>query len=122
MGRYGSLLSVAIGGIVGSAVRWAAVSAAGDGRAELVVFGLNVIGSALLGVLIGSRRRLTDEQFHLIGSGFAGGMTTFSDYAVAVAQRLEEGALVAAATNGIGTMLIALVAGGVGYRIGRQRP
>lgn len=117
MARFASILAVAIGGVVGSLVRWAAVNAAGETRSTLTILGLNVAGSILFGWLLGRRDRLTDERFALMGAGLAGGLTTFSTFAVAVAQRLEEGALGSAAANGLSTLALTLIGAGLGYRL-----
>ncbi len=119
MARFGSLLAVAIGGAFGSLARWGLLSQGGENAETLILFGINVVGSLLLGGLIGNRERLSDERFALLGTGFAGGLTTFSTFAVAIAQDLEDGALLSALTNGLGTMAAAVVAGGLGYRLSR---
>ena len=111
-------LAVAAGGIVGSLARWGFLSIP-DNRTAVATLGLNVAGSLLLGVVIAQRDRLTDAQFHLLGTGFAGGLTTFSTFAVTVARQLEDGRLLDAVANGSGTLVLALVAAGIGYRIGR---
>lgn len=119
MARFGPLVAVAIGGGMGSLGRWGALSLAGDDRAAVTIFVLNVVGSLLLGWLIGQRERLTEDRFALVGTGLAGGLTTFSTYAVDIADRLENGHLLTATTNGVGTPLLALMAAGVGYRASR---
>lgn len=119
MARFGSLAAVAIGGTLGSLARWGLVSAVDEGRAEIMVFAINVVGSLLLGLIIGRREQLTDDQFALVGTGFIGGLTTFSTFALAVARRLEEGQILAAATNAVATTVVALMAGGLGYRLSR---
>ena len=118
MARFGLLLAVAFGGAVGSLARWAAVSSV-DNQRTAVVFGLNVAGSLLLGALVGQAEALGDRRMALLGTGFAGGLTTFSTFAVSVAQRLEDGQLLDAAANGIGTPAAAVVAAGIGYRFSR---
>ncbi len=118
MARFGSLAAVAIGGIVGSLARWGLLSAT-SGRDELIILVINVVASIILGAVLGRREVISDNRFHLLGTGFAGGLSTFSTYAVAVAQRLEAGDLTLAAANGFGTMAAVVVAAGIGYRLSR---
>lgn len=129
MHRYSSLLAVAIGGAVGSLARWAVLeiavgnedlvtSEAAVRRAMLATFMINVLGSLLLGVLIAQRDLMRGHQFLAVGAGFAGGLTTFSTFAVAVAEKLDGGEFVVALTNGAGTALVAVLAAGIGYRLG----
>lgn len=119
MARFGPLFMVAIGGALGSLIRWGAVSVVDD-RAALVVFGCNIVGSLFLGALLGQRERLTGTGFSLLGTGLAGGLTTFSTFAVDVARRLDEGQLLSAFGNGIATPTVAVVAAGLGYRGSRH--
>ena len=113
------LLAVALGGAAGSLVRWGLVALGPDARSALIVFGANAVGSLLLGALIGRREQLEPDVFAAIGTGFCGGLTTFSSYAVAVAVGLEDGRLLDAFGNGLGTPIVALLAAGLGYRVSR---
>jgi len=127
--RYQSLLAVAIGGAVGSLTRWGVLEiAAGadelgsgntaDRRAVLAIFMINVLGSLLLGVLIAQRETMQYDQFLAVGTGFAGGLTTFSTFAVEVAAALDSGQFADAVTNSLGTAVIAVLAAGIGFRLG----
>lgn len=109
---------VAAGGAIGALTRWAVVSAQPQSREAATVLVINVTGSLLLGFLLG-RRRTRQSTKDLVGTGFAGGFTTFSTFAVDVARRLDSGDLAMAATNGLATPLLALLAAGIGYRLGR---
>jgi CrcB protein len=126
MHNLSSLRYVAAGGAIGALTRWAVVGVAADGRAGLAIFFLNVIGSVLLGVLVGAshprrgRQPVTGNQFLLVGAGFCGALTTFSTYAVDVATSLDEGRLLPAALTGFGTAVTAVVGAGIGYRLGRR--
>jgi CrcB protein len=129
MHHYTSLVAVAVGGAVGSLARWAVLEIAIGSedlvsseiairRALLATFMINVLGSLLLGVLIAQRDLMRTNQFLAVGTGFAGGLTTFSTFAVAVAEKLDSGEFVMALTNGAGTAFAAVLAAGLGYRLG----
>lgn len=113
-------MAVALGGAAGSLVRWALVALSPDASADVSLFVVNVVGSMLLGIVLGRRELLSDEWRLGIGTGFAGGLTTFSGYAVAVAAHLDDGALLAATTTGLATPVATLVAAGVGFRAARM--
>lgn len=121
-----SLRYVAAGGALGALVRWGSVGAAGDAWSAAAVLALNVLGSLLLGLLVGmnltrtGHTRVTENQFLLVGTGFCGGLTTFSTYSVQVAEALDDGALAEAALVGFSTGLIAVLFAGIGYRIGSR--
>ena len=76
-------LLVGGGGAVGAGTRWAVTRWLGD---RLGTLSVNVVGSLLAGLLAssGSSLRL------LLATGFCGGLTTFSSYAVQVATRLDD--------------------------------
>lgn len=123
-----TLFAVALGGAAGSLARWGVLEIAVAGQASLpdtttpgvylALFATNVLGSLLLGVLLAQRDLMKQNQFLAMGAGFTGGLTTFSNFAVDVAEMLDGGRVLDAATNGIGTAFGALVAAGIGYRLG----
>lgn len=119
MQRYGSLLAVALGGAVGALARWQAVAAVGPDRATLTVFALNVVGSAIVGVLAARAADLPSRLDQLVGAGFAGGLTTFSTFSLSVARSLDEGAMVDALGLAVGTLTSTLLTAGIAYRLAR---
>jgi len=68
-------LAVALGAGVGSALRFTLAHLL-DGRWPTGTLAVNVAGSFLLGVL--GAEALTGDTMALLGTGFCGGLTTFS--------------------------------------------
>ncbi len=113
------LLIVGLGGATGSALRWLVTDSMGPENGSASIFIVNIAGSLLLGLLAAYPARRNSNLSLLLGVGFAGGLTTFSTFAVDVAQQLDAGEVTAAAMNSLGTASLALLAAGVGYRLGR---
>ncbi len=111
------LLAVAVGGALGAVVRHlTSVSLAGRGRVPLGVLVVNVVGSFVAGVALGSPLDPTVQL--IIVSGLCGGLTTFSTLAVETTQLTLEGKHRAAALSvgynlvwGIAAALIGLALG-----------
>jgi len=127
MEQLGQLRYVAAGGAAGALLRWGILEVAPSTSTSTALIVINVVGSFLLGTLIGmhqttaSRNRVTDNQYLLLGTGFAGSFTTFSSYAVDLAQAIDSGAIGDALRVSLTTALAALVAAGIGYRVGSRR-
>jgi CrcB protein len=81
---------------------------------------INLTGSLLLGLLTGlAPGHLPPEQWRIIaGAGLLGGYTTFSTASFENVSLLEEGRYLAAAINGLGTLLICTCAAAAGLIIG----
>jgi CrcB protein len=73
-------LLVALGAALGAPARFAVAQALPGLRATLLV---NVVGSALLGLLL----HASGDTRALVGVGFCGAFTTYSAFAVEVAQQ-----------------------------------
>jgi CrcB protein len=91
-----------LGGAFGTIVRFALLFSFGELIA--VVF-VNVLGAALLGWLNGNRKFDADDFSALWKTGFAGGFTTMSGFAVLIVLYGQANALVAVA----GTLLITAI-------------
>lgn len=106
-------LLVALGAAVGAGARFDIASRL-DGRLPRGTFAVNVTGSLLLGLF--SALSLSHEEIGLLGTGFCGGFTTYSAFAVQTHDlgRIR-GTVYAAAT-----IVVALLACAVGYWIGRH--
>nr|WP_227467453.1 CrcB family protein [Nocardioides lijunqiniae] len=101
---------VALGGGVGAALRFL-VGRRLDRELPLGTLLVNVAGSLLLGVLSGLA--LDGDALALLGTGFCGGLTTYSAFAVQTHSLGRRGAAYAAVT-----VLAALGACGLGFWLG----
>ncbi len=81
-------IAVALGGVAGAGLRWAVLTTVPPGHFPWPVLAINIAGSVLLGVLLAgeathpSRRIVVHDAG---GIGFCGGLTTFSTFALEVA-------------------------------------
>ena len=99
-------LLVALGAAVGAPVRYVAGHLL-DERWPWGTVLVNWFGSFLLGLLVS--RGVTGDSLALLGTGFCGGLTTYSAFAVHVHDRGPRlGAAVAAVTLGPAIVLCAL--------------
>jgi CrcB protein len=88
------VVAVAVGGVVGAALRWAVLASVDAGRFPWPVFAVNVAGSLTLGVLLAEewshpRARLVLHDAG--GIGFCGSLTTFSTFSVEVVHLYNDG-------------------------------
>ena len=86
-GRLPIAILVAVGGVAGAGLRWAVLTTLVEGGAfPWATLLVNVVGCLVVGLLAGSGRGTRA----LLGIGFAGGLTTFSTFAVEAALLLED--------------------------------
>ncbi|MEV6106875.1 CrcB family protein [Streptomyces sp. NPDC051940] len=107
-GLWKVLAAVSAGGVLGALARYGATEL---WPARWAVLGVNVVGCALIGVLMvlvsemGSAHPLVRP---FLGTGVLGGFTTFSAYAVDFAELLQEERVGAALGYASGTLVGAL--------------
>ena len=97
-------LLVMLGAAVGAPCRWAldrAVQSRHDSVFPWGTFTINVLGSLLLGVLLGAAALgpAPVGLVALLGTGFAGAFTTYSTFAFETVRLVEDGARLVAAAN-----------------------
>ena len=119
--RWAFIGLVAVGGMVGTAAREALVLVIPPlGVIPIAIFAINITGALFLGALLESlARRGTDEGGRrtvrlLVGTGFAGGFTTYSSFAVDAAILLSTGFVGAGIAYAVGTILAGAAATFVG--------
>ena len=112
--RRRGLPLVAVGGAAGAVARWALLAAATPPQFPWPTLLINLVGCGLLGILMGRRTR--PSTLLLVGTGLCGGLTTFSTFAVEVADlvRHDDGAL------GLAYLVASVVGGLAAFRGGRS--
>lgn len=110
-----SLLQVALGGAIGSVLRFLAVQALGAPLATLIV---NVLGSFAIGLLfevLGPKM----QYGPLLMAGVLGGFTTFSAFSLDTLKLVETGHVLQATAYVLGTVLLSLIAVALGVALAR---
>ncbi len=116
------ILAVLAGGMIGAPARYLAdrfVQAKHDSVLPWGTFAVNMAGSAVLGFLLGAERHLglPSVVFALLGTGFCGGLTTFSTFGYETLRLLEDGAVGAAGLNVIGSLAVGVLMAWLGFRL-----
>lgn len=122
------LLLVALGGALGTGLREAIIQITPAlGEFPIAIFGINVIGAFVLGVLLeqlalrgpdeGRRRRIR----LFVGTGVLGGFTTYSSFATDTALLLGDGSLGVAALYAALTLVVGAIATWAGIAVSMRR-
>jgi fluoride exporter len=116
------ILAVLAGGMIGAPARYLTdrfVQARRDTVFPWGTFAVNMAGSAVIGFLLGAERHLglPPVVFALLGTGFCGGLTTFSTFGYETLRLLEDGAVADAGLNVIGSLAAGVLLAWVGFRI-----
>ncbi len=116
--KWRVLLAVACGGLVGTGLRYSLLEYVAIGGDVAKIVAVNMVGSAVIGIFVGLRARLSQTIFAFGAVGFCGGLTTFSTFALQTAQYIEDGLPGQAALLVTATALPCVLVAGVGYRVG----
>jgi fluoride exporter len=116
------ILAVLAGGMIGAPARYLTdrfVQARHDTVLPWGTFAVNMAGSAVLGFLLGAVRHLglPPVLFALLGTGFCGGLTTFSTFGYETLRLLEDGAIGAAGLNVIGSLAVGVLLAWLGFQL-----
>lgn len=123
--RPSSLLAVCCGGVAGTALRDLVERSLphAAGGWPLATFVVNLAGALVLGALLEHLSRRGEDVGRLrtlrllLGTGFCGGLTTFSTLAVEVDLLMRAGHLALGAVYLLASLVAGVVAAGVGYRL-----
>jgi CrcB protein len=108
---------VAVAGAAGVAARYGMSQALGASAAPWSVLAINVVGSFLLGLLVGLG--VSSEARTVVGVGFLGGFTTFSTFSLDVFADLEAGRPGRALGYVLASVLLGVGAAAAGWFAGR---
>ncbi|MFS0884136.1 FluC/FEX family fluoride channel [Aeromicrobium sp. 179-A 4D2 NHS] len=118
-----ALALVLAGGTVGTLARAALEEGFGAGRGEWpwATFGINVVGSFLLGLLVAVLVvRGGDERWRLaLGTGVLGGFTTYSTFIVEADRLVADGHVGLATGYALGSVVLGVAAAALGTALGR---
>jgi len=114
------ILAVLAGGMIGAPARYLAdriVQARHDSVFPWGTFAVNMAGSAVIGFLLGAERHLglPAGVFALLGTGFCGGLTTFSTFGYETLRLLEDGAIGEAGVNVVGSLAVGVLLAWLGF-------
>ena len=112
---------VALGALAGAPLRLLADRWAVARRGHSSVLGtlsVNVVGSALLGVLLGLRH-VSPAVLALVGTGFCGTLTTFSTFGFDVVRLVEERFVGRAVADLAASLVLGIGTAAAGYALSR---
>lgn len=115
-------LEVAAGGLLGAPVRFILdrwINSRTDDIFPWGTFVINATGAFMLGLISGLAlfHGLGQTALAVIGIGFCGSYTTFSTFSYETVRLVEEGAFTSAVSNVAGSLLVGLLAAGVGLAL-----
>jgi CrcB protein len=105
-------VAIAVGGVIGAALRWGVLTAWGKDKFPWPVLVVNVVGSVLLGVLVAEEWRHPHARLllhDLGGIGVCGGLTTFSTFSLDVVQLARHGDAGLAAVYAVASVTLAIL-------------
>jgi fluoride exporter len=113
---------VLLGGAIGAPLRYLTdlvVQSRHDSVFPWGTFTVNVVGSLVLGVVAAlvDGLGLASWVLALVGTGICGALTTFSTFGFETVRLLEEGSVLAAVTNSLASLVVALAACAGGWAL-----
>jgi len=116
------VLMVFLGGMVGAPVRYLVDRAVQSRHQSVFPLGtllINVSGAFILGAVTAAtaHQHLPGNLSLLLGTGFCGGLTTFSTFSFETMRLLEDGSLAEAGLNVVGSLLLGLAAAFAGFAL-----
>ncbi|GAB2849651.1 fluoride efflux transporter CrcB [Actinoallomurus bryophytorum] len=116
-----TVILVFLGGTIGAPARYLLDRAVQRRHESVFPWGtltVNLIGCLVLGVLTGASQSLPKDLVVFAGTGFCGALTTFSTFGFETTRLLEEGSLLEAGLNALGSLVLGVLAAALGYAAG----
>jgi CrcB protein len=119
-----TLLMICLGAAVGAPARYLtdrAIQARHDTVFPWGTLTVNVVGSLVLGILVGlaTGHAVPAEVLALVGTGFCGALTTYSTFGFETMRLVEEGARLYALLNVVVSVAAGFGAAVIGYALGQ---
>jgi CrcB protein len=119
-----TLLMICLGAAVGAPARYLtdrAIQARHDTVFPWGTLTVNVIGSLILGALVGAatRHQVSAAVVALVGTGFCGALTTYSTFGFETIRLVEDGARFYALLNVVASVAAGFGAAVIGYALGQ---
>lgn len=113
-------LLVFLGAMVGAPLRYLtdrAVQRRHQADFPWGTFSVNIVGSLVLGGLIGAGGDLSPQVLSLMGTGFCGALTTYSTFSYETFRLLEKREYLSAIANVVGSVMLGVLAAFAGYQL-----
>jgi CrcB protein len=113
-----SVLLVFLGGALGAPLRYVTdrlIQSKIDSVFPWGTFAVNLVGSFVLGAVLGSASTLHPDVALFVGTGICGALTTFSSFTFETMRLLEDGSVLEAGLNTVGSVVLAVVAASAGF-------
>lgn len=113
-----SVLLVFVGGALGAPLRYV-IDRLVQSRVDSVfpwgTFAVNIVGSFVLGAVLASASTLHPDVALFIGTGICGALTTFSSFGFETMRLLEDGSVMEAGLNVVGSVVLGVLAASAGF-------
>lgn len=121
MDKLVNFLMVGLGGAAGSMLRYGMtlLCSALNLSGNVATFGVNILGSFLIGLFSGCCRE--GSLLLLLTVGLCGGFTTFSTFSFQNVRMLQEGRIGAASIYIVVTVIVCVAMAWLGYRLSQSR-
>ncbi|WP_236795255.1 fluoride efflux transporter CrcB [Amycolatopsis sp. GM8] len=113
-----TVVLVFVGAMIGAPLRYLTdrlVQARHDSLFPWGTFSVNLVGCLILGGLAGAGSALPSPELALLGTGFCGGLTTYSTFSYETLRLVEQRAYFYAVTNVVVSVVAGLGAALLGY-------